>query len=74
MFAFRQRSAQLADTWRLLSHVIRERDVVDGEFQREALTHRQYAKAYLSENQESQEAKEIRSMITSGALTHLEEQ
>jgi nuclear pore complex protein Nup93 len=69
-----KRSAQLAETWRLLAQVVGENNVVDGEFQREALTERQYAKAYLSEDQETAPVKEIRSMITSGALTHLQEQ
>lgn len=69
-----QRVAQLSDTWRLVSHIVKEKDVVDGEFQREALAERQYAKAYLSQNQDSPETKELRRMVASGSLAFLEEQ
>lgn len=69
-----QRATQLAETWSLLAHLVREHDVVNGEFQREALQERQYASDYLSENQDSPQAKDLRKMFTGGALAHLEEQ
>lgn len=69
-----QRSAQLAEAWRLLAHITKERDVVDGEFQREALQEGQYSRAYQSPDQESVDAKTLRSSIVSGGLMHLEEQ
>ncbi|CEQ40752.1 SPOSA6832_02404, partial [Sporobolomyces salmonicolor] len=62
------------ETWRLLSHVVQERDVLNGEFQRTALQERQYAKAYLADNQETQEAVELRKMISDGGRAYLEEQ
>lgn len=69
-----QRSAQLAEAWRLLAHIAKERDVVDGEFQREALHEGEYSRAYQAPDQESVDAKNLRSTIVSGGLTHLEEQ
>ncbi|GAA5972866.1 hypothetical protein JCM21900_003328 [Sporobolomyces salmonicolor] len=68
------RAAQTTETWRLLSHVVQERDVLNGEFQRTALQERQYAKAYLADNQETQEAVELRKMISDGGRAYLEEQ
>ncbi|GAA5993540.1 hypothetical protein JCM10908_000639 [Rhodotorula pacifica] len=68
------RSAQTTETWRLLSHLVRERDVLNGEFQRTALQERQYAKGYLLADQESQDAIEVRKMIGDGAREYLEEQ
>lgn len=69
-----QRSAQATETWRLLSHLVRERDVLNGEFQRTALQERQYARGYLLADQESQDAIEVRQMIGDGAREYLEEQ
>ncbi|BGP26679.1 nuclear pore complex protein Nup93 [Rhodotorula toruloides] len=68
------RSAQATETWRLLSHLVQERDVLNGEFQRTALQERQYAKAYLLASQESQDAVQVRRMIGDGAREYLEEQ
>ncbi|GAA5859368.1 hypothetical protein JCM1840_004583 [Sporobolomyces johnsonii] len=68
------RAAQTTETWRLLSHLVQERDVLNGEFQRTALQERQYAKAYLADDQEIQEAVELRRMISDGGRVHLEEQ
>jgi nuclear pore complex protein Nup93 len=68
------RTTQLADTWRLLGHLVRERDVVNGEFRRDVVSERQYANVYLSPDQDSGDAKELRRMVTSGALQFLEEQ
>lgn len=68
------RITQLADTWRLLGHLVRERDVVNGEFRRDVVSQRQYANVYLSPDQDSGDAKELRRMVTSGALQFLEEQ
>ncbi|BGP34324.1 nuclear pore complex subunit [Rhodotorula toruloides] len=68
------RSAQATETWRLLSHLVQERDVLKGEFQQAALQERQYAKAYLLADQESQDAVELRRMVGDGARGYLEEQ
>ncbi|GAA5917547.1 hypothetical protein JCM8208_005072 [Rhodotorula glutinis] len=68
------RAAQTTETWRLLSHLVQERDVLNGEFQRTALQERQYAQAYLAEDQEQQGAVELRRMIGDGAKGYLEEQ
>jgi nuclear pore complex protein Nup93 len=70
----KQKSVQTTETWRLLSHLVQERDVLNGEFQRTSLTERQYAGAYLSEDQESVDASQVRKMISDGAREHLEEQ
>lgn len=53
---------------------MQERDVINGEFQREALQEGQYSRAYQSVDQETVEAKQLRSTIVSGGLTHLQEQ
>ncbi|GAA5930513.1 hypothetical protein JCM3775_003790, partial [Rhodotorula graminis] len=68
------RATQTTETWRLLSHLVQERDVLNGEFQRTALQERQYAQAYLAEDQEQQGAVELRRMIGDGAKGYLEEQ
>ncbi|KWU41638.1 NIC-domain-containing protein [Rhodotorula sp. JG-1b] len=68
------RSAQTTETWRLLSHLVRECDVLNGEFQRTALQERQYAQGYLLADPESQDAIEVRKMIGDGAREYLEEQ
>lgn len=70
----RQKSIQTTETWRLLSHLVQERDVLNGEFQRTALQERQYALAYLASDQESLEAVRLRQMIGEGARGFLEEQ
>lgn len=57
-----------------MSHLVRERDVLNGEFQRTALQERQYAQGYLLADQESQDAIEVRKMIGDGAREYLEEQ
>lgn len=69
-----QKTAQLADSWRLVAHLVKERDVINGEFQREAMQEGQYSRAYQAVDQESSEAKELRSTLVSGGLVHLEEQ
>ena len=68
-----QKSSQTTETWRLLAHLVQERDVLQGEFQRKALQERCYATAYLNSG-DSIEAVELRRMITSGGKTYLEEQ
>ncbi|GAA5858920.1 hypothetical protein JCM8547_007156 [Rhodosporidiobolus lusitaniae] len=68
------RSAQTTDTWRLLSRLVNERDVLNGEFQRTALQERQYAQGYLSKDQEGEGAREVRRMVADGARGWLEEQ
>ncbi|GAA5959783.1 hypothetical protein JCM3765_000101 [Sporobolomyces pararoseus] len=67
------KSSQTTETWRLLAHLVQERDVLQGEFQRKALQERCYASAYLNSG-DSIEAVELRRMITSGGKTYLEEQ
>ncbi len=57
-----------------MSHLVRERDVLNGEFQRTALQERQYAQGYLLADPESQDAVEVRRMIGDGAREYLEEQ
>jgi nuclear pore complex protein Nup93 len=57
-----------------LSHLVRECDVLNGEFQRTALQERQYAQGYLLADPESQAAVEVRKMIGDGAREYLEEQ
>lgn len=69
-----QRSTQTTETWRLLAHLVGERDVLNGEFQRTALQERQYAQAYLMSDAESQDAAGVRKMIGDGAREYLEEQ
>lgn len=66
--------AQLADTWRLLGHLVGEHDVVNGEFQQEAVMERQYASAYLSADQESSGPRDLRKSLASASLRFLEEQ
>ncbi|GAA6041370.1 hypothetical protein JCM8097_007689 [Rhodosporidiobolus ruineniae] len=68
------RTAQTTDTWRLLSHLVNERDVLNGEFQRAALQERQYAAGYLAQDQEGEGAREVRRMVADGAKGWLEEQ
>ncbi|GAA6006571.1 linker nucleoporin NIC96 [Rhodotorula paludigena] len=68
------RSAQTTETWRLLSHLVQERDVLHGEFQRAALQEREYAQAYLFADAESQDAVELRRKVGEGARGYLEEQ
>ncbi|GAA6062838.1 hypothetical protein JCM10212_001844 [Sporobolomyces blumeae] len=68
------RTAQTTETWRLLSHLVQERDVLNGEFQRAALQERQYAAAYLAADQEGQDSVELRRMVGEGARHYLEEQ
>lgn len=48
--------------------------MINGEFQREALQEGQYSRAYQSLDQETQDAKALRSTVVSGGLVHLEEQ
>ncbi|GAA5876807.1 hypothetical protein JCM16303_006291 [Sporobolomyces ruberrimus] len=67
------KSQQTTETWRLLAHIVQERDVLQGEFQRKALQERCYATAYLSGG-EGTDAVELRRMITAGGKTYLEEQ
>ncbi|GAA5897343.1 linker nucleoporin NIC96 [Sporobolomyces salmoneus] len=67
------KSTQTTETWRLLAHLVQERDVLQGEFQRKALQERCYASAYLGSS-DSIEAVELRRMITDGGKTYLEEQ
>ena len=57
-----------------MSHLVRECDVLNGEFQRTALQERQYAQGYLLADPESQDAIEVRKMIGDGAREYLEEQ
>lgn len=70
----RQKSAQATETWRLLSHIVQERDVLNGEFQRTALQERQYATAYLAKDQDSADAVRLRQMFGDGSRAYLEEQ
>jgi nuclear pore complex protein Nup93 len=56
-----------------LAHLVQERDVLQGEFQRKALQERCYATAYLNGG-EGTDAVELRRMITAGGKTYLEEQ
>lgn len=69
-----QRSAQLAEAWKLLSNIVNEKDVVQGEFQGVALQERQYAKAYLSTDIDTADSRDLQAQITSGGLAFLEEQ
>ncbi|GAA5938812.1 linker nucleoporin NIC96 [Sporobolomyces koalae] len=67
------KSSQTTETWRLLAHLVQERDVLNGEFQRKALQERCYATAYLNQDNSS-EAGELRRTITAGGKNYLEEQ
>ncbi|SCZ89311.1 BZ3500_MvSof-1268-A1-R1_Chr1-1g01098 [Microbotryum saponariae] len=68
------KATQTTETWRLLAHVVQERDVLNGEFQRKALQERQYAAAYLGLAQDAVQPAQLRKMIAEGAKHHLEEQ
>ncbi|GAA5992093.1 hypothetical protein JCM11641_002537 [Rhodosporidiobolus odoratus] len=68
------RAAQTTDTYRLLAKLVNERDVLNGEFQRTALQERQYAAGYLAQDQEGEQAREVRRMVADGARGWLEEQ
>ncbi|GAA6011273.1 hypothetical protein JCM11491_006780 [Sporobolomyces phaffii] len=68
------KSNQATETWRLLAHLVQERDVLSGEFQRKALQERCYATAYLGRGSGGSEAVELRRMITQGGKAYLEEQ
>lgn len=69
-----QKSPQTTETFRLLAHLVNEQDVLNGEFQRTALNERQYAQAYLADNQEGQAAVVLRKMLGDGGKSWLEEQ
>jgi nuclear pore complex protein Nup93 len=70
-----QRTSETTETWQLLAHLVNERQVnKNGEFEREALSERQYAKAYLAEDQNGADATALRKMIGDGAREHLEKQ
>ncbi|KAM0753758.1 NIC-domain-containing protein [Meredithblackwellia eburnea MCA 4105] len=69
------KSAQTTETWRLLSHLVKERDVLNGEFQRKSLVQGQYSAAYrLQQSSDSADAVQLRKSIAEGARDHLEEQ
>ncbi|ORY89113.1 NIC-domain-containing protein [Leucosporidium creatinivorum] len=68
------KSAQTTETFRLLARLVKETDVLNGEFQRTALSEREYAQAYLVENQEGQAAVELRKTLGNGGKSWLEEQ
>ncbi|KAM0790861.1 hypothetical protein ACM66B_004702 [Microbotryomycetes sp. NB124-2] len=68
------KTIQTTESWRLLSHIVQERDVLNGEFQRTALQERQYALAYLAKDQESLDAVQLRQMFSQGSRAYLEEQ
>ncbi|GAA6021747.1 hypothetical protein JCM10207_008563 [Rhodosporidiobolus poonsookiae] len=68
------RAQQTTETWRLLARLVDERDVLHGEFQRAALQERQYAAAYLGDDQEGEQARGLRRMVGEGARGYLEEQ
>ncbi|GAA5823921.1 hypothetical protein JCM11251_003347 [Rhodosporidiobolus azoricus] len=68
------RSTQLTDAYSLLSRLLNEHDVLNGEFQRTALQERQYAAGYLNKDQESDSARQIRRMVADGARGWLEDQ
>ncbi|KAK4050856.1 nuclear pore complex subunit [Microbotryomycetes sp. JL201] len=68
------KTIQTTESWRLLSHIVQERDVLNGEFQRTALQERQYAAAYLAKDQESLDAVQLRQMFGQGSRAYLEEQ
>ncbi|TIC03273.1 NIC-domain-containing protein [Wallemia mellicola] len=68
------RSNQVHDCWNLLASSLREKSVVNGEFQRAALSEREYAHAYLFESVESESARNLRTMWTNGSKRFLEHQ
>ncbi|SCV71462.1 BQ2448_3050 [Microbotryum intermedium] len=68
------KATQTTETWRLLAHLVQERDVLNGEFQRKALQERQYAAAYLNLDQDAVQGAQLRKMVAEGAKQHLEEQ
>ena len=52
---------------------MREKDVVDGEFQGTPINERAYAAAYLSADAESPDSVELREGLRAGALAFLED-
>ena len=58
----------------MLSRIVQERDVLNGEFQRTALQERQYATAYLAKDQDSADAVRLRQLFGDGSRAYLEEQ
>lgn len=64
---------QVTETWRLLASLVGEKDVLNGEFQRKALSEREFKEAYLG-NLDSNDAKELRRMLTRGGKEYLEGQ
>ncbi len=67
------KAAQTADTYALLAAIVRERDVQNGEFQREAVGARQYAGAYQAQA-ESEDGRGVRKMVGRGGREWLEGQ
>lgn len=71
------KAQQLVDTWRLLASITGEHDVADGEFQREAVPARAFARAYAASRDpaaETSEARDTRKRIVSGSRDWLEQQ
>lgn len=68
-----QESKSSTDTWRLLTSIVGERDVLNGEFQRAALAERHYASAYLSAPSSAPKM-ELNTKIARGSREHLERQ
>ena len=70
------RNMALQQCWRTVAHLVRERDVVAGEFTRTAIRERQYAPAYLDPKTffEGGEGVNLRKNLIAGAKGYLEEQ
>ncbi|TIA94364.1 hypothetical protein E3P81_00121 [Wallemia ichthyophaga] len=68
------RSNQIHDCWQLLASSLREKSVVNGEFQRAALSQREYSNSYLHQSSESDEARNLRTLWTTGSKHFLEHQ
>lgn len=70
------RDAVLEQCWRTVVHLVRERDVVNGQFTRTAIRERQYAPDYLDPKRFFEDATgvHLRQTFASGAKAYLEEQ
>ena len=66
---------QIHDCWQAVVHLVRERDVKDGEFTTKAIQERQYAPAYVNlTGWHGVEGVELRKGLIQGAKAYLEDQ
>ncbi|OLL25638.1 Meiotically up-regulated gene 87 protein [Neolecta irregularis DAH-3] len=68
------KSQQLFDSWRILSSIVGESGVLNGQFTRDVIKERQFAIHYAAVSSESKEGVFVRTRITDGSRRYLENQ